>query len=292
MNYARRHAGQRLLGLLARAARLSVLLVLALLAAQVQASSQQGLQTEVGRLLAPDISRIVKRGELVVALTTTDTEPFFFVREGRLQGVDIELAEKIGSALGVPVRFDRSPKTHDEVIHHVAIGRADLGVGKLARTLKRAQSVVFSVPYIKLEHGLLINRAAFARLAEGQTLSQTVRRFNGTIGVIAGSAWEEFASRNFPLAKIVPFRTWGQALEAVQSGEVVSIYRDALELQSFIRSKSSLALTLRTITFRDLESTISVMINPQDIVLRSFIDELIAQWIERPSVTDLLKALK
>jgi len=56
------------------------------------------------------------------------------------------------------------------------------------RTLKRAQIVQFSEPYMCLEHSLLVNRLAFAEVAREQSVSQAVRSFTGTVGVLAGSA--------------------------------------------------------------------------------------------------------
>ena len=101
-----------------------------------------------GRMLAPDIARIVNRGELVVAILAQDTPPFVYEKEGDLRGVDIDLVREIGKQLKVPVRFDRTAKTYDGVVELVANGQADMAVSKLARTLKRAQTVLFSEPYM------------------------------------------------------------------------------------------------------------------------------------------------
>ena len=87
-----------------------------------------------GRLVAPEIARIIARGELIVAVMSRDTVPFVYEVNGKLMGVDIELAQQVSAELKVPIRFDRSVKTYDEVVELVAMGRADLGVSKLART--------------------------------------------------------------------------------------------------------------------------------------------------------------
>ncbi|MFN0184496.1 MAG: transporter substrate-binding domain-containing protein [Aquabacterium sp.] len=243
-----------------------------------------------GRLLAPDLARIVNRGTLIVALLATDAEPFFHTRDGVLQGVDIDLAADLARSLNVAVRYDRSARTYDEITDVVAQGRADIGLGKLARTLRRAQSVAFSAPYIRLEHGLLVHRLAFVSQARGQPFRTALRHFDGRIGVIAGSAWEEFGRRHFPKATLVPFKTWGAALDAVRAGQVTAVYRDSLELQTLLRREPGLALTLRTATFTDVHSVISVVVAGPDVLLRSYIDEFLAQRNEPPTVAKLLKA--
>jgi len=245
-----------------------------------------------GRMLAPDIARIIIRGELVVALLSANTPPFVDEKNGNLVGVDIKLVEQIGRELKVPIRFDRSSKTYDEVVQLVASGQADLGVSKLARTLKRAQSVLFSAPYMRLEHALLINRLAFASMAHHQTVTHAVQNFTGTIGVLAGSAWEEFARRNFVKATVVPYPTWAKVVDAVKKGQVVAAYRDAIEVRSIMQADPGLALTLRTVSFSDLESVLCVMVGSRDAVLLSFVNEIVASQTEQPTVSKLLNQMR
>ncbi|NEX64805.1 transporter substrate-binding domain-containing protein [Noviherbaspirillum sp. 17J57-3] len=244
-----------------------------------------------GRLLAPDIARIVNRGELVVAMLKTDNPPFFSEKNGELNGTDVDLARLIGKELGVPVRFDRSPETYDGVAETVAAGQADLGISRLARTLKRGQIVHFSSTYMRLGHALLINRVRFAEIAGGSSVPQVLRNFKGKISVIGSSSWEEFGRRNFPNATLVVYPTWGDAVAAVKKGEVVAAYRDELEVMAILRRDPSLALTLRTVTFNDLESSLSMMVGVRDATLLSFVNELIAQRPEKPTVASVLKMM-
>src|SRR5690349_21980735 len=88
-----------------------------------------------GRLLAPEFARIVNRGELVVAMLGVDQPPFFETRNGRLQGIDVDIANEMAAKLGVQVRFNRDAKTFDGVVSLLANGDADLAISKLSRTL-------------------------------------------------------------------------------------------------------------------------------------------------------------
>ncbi len=245
-----------------------------------------------GRMLAPDIARIINKGELIVAVLNLDTRPFVYVKNGELAGVDIALVRQVAAELQVPIRFDRSSKTYDEIVQLVASGQADLGVSKLARTLKRAQSVQFSTPYMRLEHSLLINRLAFANVAREQSVSHAVLNFTGTIGVLAGSAWEEFARRNFIQAKVVPYASWRLAVDAAKRGEVVAAYRDAIEVRTIMQADPTLALTMRTVSFSDLQSALCVMVGSSDNMLLAFVNEIVANQTEPPTVSALLKQMQ
>ena len=262
-------------------------------AAQAQSEPHSPLvRVPDGRVLAPDIASIVKRGELIVAILSKDTPPFVYEKDGVLAGVDIDLIRQVGYELKVPVRFDRTSNTYDAVVQMVANGQADLGVSKLARTLKRAQTVQFSEPYMRLEHALLVNRLAFADVAREQSVSQAVRSFTGTVGVLAGSAWEEFARRNFTKAKVVPYPTWAKAVEAAKMGEVVAAYRDAIEVRMIMKAEPSLALTMRTVSFSDLHSVLCVMVGSQNHMLLSFVNEVVLAQTEQLTVNNLLNRMK
>ena len=245
-----------------------------------------------GRMLAPDIARIINRGELVVALHKNNTPPFVDEKNGKLVGVDIDIVERVGRELKVPVRYDRSSNTYDEVTELVAAGKADLGVSKLARTLKRAQSVLFSTPYMNLEHALLMNRLGFAEMAQQKNIAKAVKTFDGKIGVLAGSAWVEFAKRNFPQAVVVPDPTWPEAVNAAKTGEVVAAYRDAVEVRKIMLTDATLAITLRTVTFNDLHSLLCVMVGSRDTVLLSFVNDIVAGQTVKLTSSELINKMK
>jgi polar amino acid transport system substrate-binding protein len=245
-----------------------------------------------GRLMAPDIARIVGRGELVVAMFSSDSPPFYSQKNGVLSGIDVDLARLIGRELGVPVRFDRSSVTVDAVVDMVGNGQADLAISRLGRTVRRSQMVLFSTPYLMLGHAILINRVRFAEIAGERPLPQVVRSFNGRIGVMANTSWEEFGRRNFPMATVRSYPTWEQVVGAVKRGEVAAAYRDELEVRAILQHDPGLALTLRTVTFDDAQSALSVMVGVRDTTLLAFVNEVIAARIDKPSVSSALKLVR
>lgn len=235
-----------------------------------------------GKVVAPDIARIVMRGTLLVAMNSVDTYPFFSGQGDALDGIDVQIMKGLAKELGVSVKFDRTPRSFDGVVELVARGGADVGISKLANTLDRSQRVLFSEPYMNIDHGLLINRHEFAKVAGDQPLPAAIRNFSGAMGVLKASAWEEFARQNFPKAKIVPFALWEEAIEATKRGEVVAAYRDEYEVRSPLKGDPTLTLTLRTVTFADMQSHLSIAVNFNDRVLLAYINNYLTQRRERP----------
>lgn len=267
-------------------------------AAQANATATSGARPATntvkvadGRLLSPDIARIVNNKELVVAMNANDQPPFFYQRDGELVGLEVEMAQALAKALKVEVRFNRSAKNFNEVIDVLTRGEADVGISKLSRTLARAQVVRFSDPYLKLKHGLVLNRLAFASLARDKPVPQVVRNFNGSIGVIANSSFADFAASNFPKATVKTYKGWNDVVAAVRSGEVTAAYRDEFEIKRLLREDPTASLTLRTVTLKDLEDTLGIAVGAQDTTLLAFINQYLEQRAAKLDVESALQAL-
>jgi ABC-type amino acid transport substrate-binding protein len=242
--------------------------------------------------LAPDIQRIKQRGELVIAMVANDTPPFFYERKGELVGLEVELAKSIAKALNVEVRFNREAKSFNEVVELVAQRRADLGISKLSRTLARAQMVHFSQPYLTLNHALLINRVAFARLASNIRVEDVIRDYSGTLGVIKGTSFVDFAKLNFPKAKIIEYANGKEIYKAVNSGELIAAYRDELEIKRLLKESPALALTLRTVTLKDLDDPLGIAVGVNDLTLLAFVNQVLSQQREKLDIQKVLNALE
>jgi len=242
--------------------------------------------------LPADMARIKQRGQLVVALMGTDSPPFFYERNGELVGIEVDLAKSIAQELQVKVRFNREAKTYNEVVDLVAQRRADLGVSTLSRTLARAQRVHFSQPYVTLNNALVLNRVAFARLAPNQRLEDKVRRYSGSLGVTAGSSYAEFAKRDFPLAQIKEYANWPAVVAAVQQGEVIAGYGGEFEIKKQIKTDPRAALTLRTVTLKDIEDTWGIAVGVTDPTLLAFVNQVLDQRRDKLDIHKLMHTLQ
>jgi polar amino acid transport system substrate-binding protein len=245
-----------------------------------------------GRMLAPDIARIVTRGELVVAMLGVDTPPFFYEKNGELVGLEVDLAKAMAKELGVKVRFNRSAKNFNATVDLVAKGEADMAISKISRTLARTQIISFTQPYLTLNHALILNRVAFAQFARERPVTDVIRRYNGTIGVIAKSSFEDYAARYFPKAKVTSYPSWPEVLKALEKGEVMAAYRDEFEIKRILKADPTSSLTLRTVTLKDLEDTLGIAIGINDRTLLAFANEYLMQRTDKLNINKVLAALE
>jgi polar amino acid transport system substrate-binding protein len=238
-----------------------------------------------------DLQSIVDAKVLRVAVTRFDL-PSFHVRgpDGALIGPEIEMAQQIGRALAVGVEFVDQAESFDSVVDFVAAGRADIGVSKLSQTYNRLKRVRFSEPYVTLRHALLFNRVAIARAAGGRAPAVVLQKFNGRLGVIAGSAYVDFARRNFPDATVVEAKSWDTAIESLLGGQVDALYRDEFEIRRVLKNKPALNVQLGSAVIVDQNALLSIAICDTCAKLQQFINYHIAMTSGAFTLTELLNS--
>ncbi|HEY7165532.1 MAG TPA: transporter substrate-binding domain-containing protein, partial [Candidatus Binatia bacterium] len=220
-----------------------------------------------------DLKSIVDAQVLRVAVTRFDL-PSFHVRtpDGTLLGPEIDMTRQIGRALGVKVEFVDNAESFDAVVDLVAGGQADIGISKLSQTYNRLKRVRFSEPYVTLRHALLFNRVAIARDAGSRPPAVVLQKYKGRLGVIAGSAYVEFAHRNFPDATVMEERNWEAAIESLLAGKLDALYRDEFEIRRVLKTKPALNVRLGSAVITDQNALLSIAICDSCSKLQEFIN--------------------
>jgi len=245
--------------------------------------------------LPPDIATIKKANVLIVAMTKKDVPPFFSGEGDSIHGLDVEIAQRIGVLLGVPVQFRRDAESFAEVVEQVRDGRADIAVSKLSVTGPRLQVVRFSDPYVKLKQSLIINRLWLSQNSQGKETYQVIRDFNGKISFIKNSSYDTFARINFPNATFLPEEKWDVIIDRVTRGDIAAAYRDEFEIKKISFEKPDAAISTKTITISDSVDYIAVAVNPKAIQLLSMVNYVIKNEynnIDTKKLMDRYKAEK
>jgi polar amino acid transport system substrate-binding protein len=225
-----------------------------------------------------DVQAIIARGKIRVAITKFDLPAFHWRKmDGELVGPEIDLARVLGRLLKVGVEFIDDCPTFDAVIDAVASGRADIGVSKLSQTPYRILRVRFSEPYLTVRQAFLFDRVAIGMQAGGRPPEETLRKFSGTLGVIAKSEYVDFAQRNFPDAQVSELQTWEDSIAALVNNRVDAIYRDEFEVRRVLKKNPSLNVRFGSAAFTDQKSFLSVAICGTCSRLEEFINYQIAE---------------
>ncbi len=207
------------------------------------------------------LQQILATGELRVA-TTGDYAPFSYVEDGRPAGIDLDLADDLAAALGVKVVLVQT--TWSRLLGDLAVGRYDIAMGGVSRTLERQKQGYQSHPYYTG------GKAAIARCKDADRYGSLAAIDRPGVRVIVnpGGTNERFVDANLHrAAKILhpDNRTIFDAL-AAGDGDVMITDRVEVELQT-AQHPELCAATTGTLNRQE-----KAYLMPQDEPLREFVD--------------------
>ena len=172
---------------------------------------------------AGEIERIQEKGEIVVSLNR-GYPPFSMEKDGRIFGLDVDLAYLLADYLKVKAKFIR-PQTYDQQIPKLLAGESDIIIAAMTRTLERGLQVQFSNPYFEVSQAALVRRNLLSADAEAYFDLLQIKGLK--LGVKAATTHEGFARELFPTDAIKLYPTADAAVEALIKGEVDAMVADS-----------------------------------------------------------------
>lgn len=120
---------------------------------------------------------------LLLVSTSADNPPFEFVKNGKIEGFDIDLINFISKKLNKKVEIRNMD--FFGLIPALTTKKTDIVIAALSKTENRAKQVDFSIPYFK---------ASTALLTKNDSNIKSKKDLKGKkIGVQLGSTWEKIA---------------------------------------------------------------------------------------------------
>ncbi|MGR9046844.1 MAG: transporter substrate-binding domain-containing protein, partial [Gammaproteobacteria bacterium] len=196
--------------------------------------------------VAPQIAPIISpHSKAVLRMGTCATiEPFSFQAHGKLTGLDIELSQLLGQRLGKKIEI--IDMNFEGLIPALQSGKIDFALSNFNVTEERKKLINFSLPYVENDISALVRRpsAVKPQTAVKQTtkLASTADLKDKRIGVLVGSAHDTYATRNYPDATILQYKTPADVALAVKTGKVDAALFDAEPLHEIMRQDDSLGL--------------------------------------------------
>ncbi|MEI6420764.1 MAG: ABC transporter substrate-binding protein [Lentisphaerota bacterium] len=222
----------------------------------------------------PGIGKIVRKGEIKVAVCGMDEYPFFYEKEGAdLDGLDIKIAKDIAAELGVKAVFDRSAGTFNAVIDMVAEGKADIAVSNLTVTLERAKKVRFSNPYFIHKCALLVNILTDSKLRLGLNFEKIKK--SGTrirIGIINGTFFTKYAKELIPGAEIVTYPDSDSAVQDVLAGNIYGWMAEEFTIRQSLWKNPKQIISLTCVVIDESRGETAIAVAPDNPDLADWIN--------------------
>jgi polar amino acid transport system substrate-binding protein len=167
---------------------------------------------------AETLKGIRQRGRMIVAVKDNTRPLGFKDREGRLQGLEIDIAQRLAAEiLGQADRVDLVPVNNKDRLQVLFDRRVDVTIARLGVNRARSRVVEFSKPYYVDGTGVLTNRDQVKKLKDlvGQP-----------VAVIQSSSSLYPVAEQVPGAKLVPVGSYEVAKRLLDEGKVVAFVAD------------------------------------------------------------------
>jgi polar amino acid transport system substrate-binding protein len=178
--------------------------------------------------------------------TCANLEPFSFQSNGRLTGLDIELSQLIGKQLGKRVQI--VDMNFEALIPALQSDKIDFALSNFNVTDERKKLINFSAPYITNDISVLVRRTDLPSSSgtkpekTGELLRTADDLKDKRIGVLLGSVHDTYATKQYPQATILQYKSPSDLVLAVKSGKVDAAFYTHETLLEVLRQDKELAL--------------------------------------------------
>ncbi|KPJ78607.1 MAG: hypothetical protein AMJ54_02735 [Deltaproteobacteria bacterium SG8_13] len=169
---------------------------------------------------APVLDRIQKRGELVVGTAASMPPLNMTTKDGRIIGLDIDLANYIADSLDVRLRKEKM--LFKDLLPALESGKVDMVISGVTITAERNAKVAFVGPYYISGKGVLTSVATLSSITSPDDLDK--KEFK--ITALEGSTSERFVKIQMPTAVYTPAEDYDAGVQMVIEGKVDAMIAD------------------------------------------------------------------
>jgi polar amino acid transport system substrate-binding protein len=199
--------------------KIGILIVLSLALALFSACTHT-TDTGVSEPTAPVLERILGRGELVVGTSGEQPPLTVKTKEGKIIGLDADIARYMANSMGVKVRFVAIP--FPELLPALEAGKVDMILSGMTITPKRNLKVAFVGPYYISGKGLLTKIQTVASLKDASSINNP----DFTLAALKDSTSQLFVEKLIPRAKLMITRSLDESVNLVIEGKVDALIAD------------------------------------------------------------------
>ena len=169
--------------------------------------------------------------ELVLA-TEAGFAPYEYYEDGKVVGVDIDIAKEIAKELGKELVI--KDVSFDFVINEVKSGKADFAAAGISITPEREKEVDFTIEYTTSNQVVVVKK--------GSPITKFDDIKDKKIAVQLGSVADLYVEENYKKATIVPHKKYLSAVEDVKTNKADCIIMDELPAREIVKENENLVI--------------------------------------------------
>jgi polar amino acid transport system substrate-binding protein len=169
-------------------------------------------------VLAADLTEIVRRGKLVVAVKDNSRPLGFYDRRGNLQGFEIDIAKRLAEELlGSSDAAILKPVSNQERLQVILDNKVDIAIARVTNVSARSRLVDFSHFYYLDGTGLVSKKSSWQQLSNFATAKIVVLNNSSTIAVIRSE---------LPKAQLIGVNSYQEALAMLEASKADAFAAD------------------------------------------------------------------
>lgn len=194
---------------------ISLVLVLSLIFLCGNTTAESGKQP-----VAPVLDRIVKKGELVVGTAGSMPPLNMTTKDGKIIGLEAELAGAIAASMGVELKMEAMP--FSELLGALKAGKIDMILSGMTMTPGRNMKAAFVGPYYISGKAFLTKNKEIASAQHTSDIDSA----DNTIVTLQGSTSQHFVEGVLPKAKLVTAKDYDEAVKMVLEDKATAMVAD------------------------------------------------------------------
>jgi len=166
------------------------------------------------------LDRIKSRGEIKVGLTGSQPPFSMEAKDGSLMGYEVDLAARLGAAIGVKTDLVRMPFA--KLMNALENGEVDVIMSGMSITSDRNLKVAFKGPYMVSGKSILTKSSVLKTATSAPELNNDWIR----LATLQGSTSEDYARKNLPQAKLTLLENYDEGIEMVRTDQIDALLAD------------------------------------------------------------------
>ncbi|MGD2037323.1 MAG: transporter substrate-binding domain-containing protein [Desulfobacterales bacterium] len=152
------------------------------------------------------MDRILKKGELVIGTTGSQPPLNATTKDGKIIGLDADIAKGIAMNMGVKIQFETMPFV--ELLPALHADKVDMILSSMTMTPERNLKVAFIGPYYISGKGVLTKTQTIATLQAAENLNDPQFK----VATLKASTSQVFVEKTAPQATLVATKSYNEAL--------------------------------------------------------------------------------